>query len=304
MMNDYDKRLNATYGGDNDYFLLENGNILEVINGDMSWDELKSFDDFHGIADDFQDMLHQIQKQQTNDEIYNKISRRAIDHYINANEGKFIVENADIPGAANVWNLYDKATGDCLFNDNVYTTDEDSYYDVMAAYFAQEVAQTSISKEVWGYSKYYDDFKELLEYCSDNNIDISDLLEYRELHSHIDRDSHAIAFADLIHAEIAGCEPSKIIDGAVHQLQSYLDGEVYRINEYTIDGEEVDSCGGFLGDDIQTNGIEDNFGKTVEKLGSYEDIEACLEDNQEKLGIEIEPEKPLQDRISRRGDER
>lgn len=299
MMNDYDKRLYATYGGDNDYFLLENGNILEVASDELSWYAFKTWDDSHGIADDFRDLYERLDK-----DTYETISHRAIDNFIKENEGKFEVKNAEIPGAPNVWELYDKETGDCLFSDNVYTDEHEAYRDVMASYFANEVAQTSESRAALRYSYDNKDIKELLEHCKEKEIDISDVLEYREVESRITQDVTAIAFADKHYAEIAGVEPSKIINGAAIELQAYLDNEIYRATEYTIDGEEVDSCGGFIGDNIEMNGIEDSFDTVVEKLGKYENLEACLEDNQEKLGIEIEPVKPLQDRISRRGDER
>ena len=298
-MTNYDKRLNATYGGDNNYFLLENGNILEVVNDDLRWDHFKTWDDSHGIADDFNDLYESMSEA-----AYDEISKRAIDNFIKENDGKLELRNSEIPGDPNNWGLYDKATDECVFKDDLFTNEDDAYRDAMAAYFANVVAQTSESRAALGYSYSNCDLKELLEYCKEKEIDISDMLEYREVHSRIDRNSSAIAFADTSYAAIAGVEPSKIIDGAAIELQAYLDQEVYRANEYTIDGEEVDSCSGFIGDDIEMNGIEDNFGKAIEKLGSYENLEACLEDNQEKLGIEIEPVKPLQDRLSRRGDER
>lgn len=302
MLDKYNKMLDATYGGDNDYFLLENGNILEVTNDDLSWEDFKNFDDTHGIADDFDDLFDHIDKEQYED-VYEVISKRAIDNFLKENEGKFYVKNVTYPfGDVNVWELYEKETDKCLVSENISTDEESAYRDIMAVYFAQEVATTSESRCALGYYNGHSEFKLLLQYCEEKEIDISDVLAYREIHSNIDRNSSAIAFADLIHAENAGyVKPSELLDGAVNELQAYLDGEVYRATEYTIDGEEVDSCGGFIGDDIENNGIDGNFGKAVEKLGSYENLEACLEDHQEKLGIEIEPVKPLQNRIKRSG---
>lgn len=295
MMNDYDKRLEATYGGDNDYFLLKNGNILEVESDEWSWSSFKTFDDGRGIADDFDDLYDQMDDD-TYCLVYEPISERALDHFIKENEGKFQAVNAEIPGAPNVWRLYDKETGACLVSDDIYTDEQDALRDVMSVYFAQEVAKTSVSRSALGYYDGHSELKQLLNYCKEKNIDISDVLEYREVESCITQGVSAIAFVHSCHGE-----PSELIDGVARELQAYLDNEIYRATEYTIDGEEVDNCNCIVGDNVEMNGIEDFFDTVVEKLGKYDSLEACLEDNQEKLGIEIEPVKPLQDRIKRSG---
>ena len=48
------------------------------------------------------------------------------------------------------------------------------------------------------------------------------------------------------------------LDGGIKTLDQYLQGDVYR---FTLedDGEEIDSCGGFYGDDWKMNGMADHI---------------------------------------------
>lgn len=298
-MADYENTINAYYGGDNDYFLLEDGNVLEVINDDMAWDHFKGLDEFRGIASSFNDLREQLN---TDSDAYSIICNRAIDQYIKENEGKYNIENAGIPGASNIWNVYDKETGDCLFNDYVYTNDEDAHRDVMAAFFAQEVAQTSLSREVWGYVRDYGDLEELLDYCDNHGVDISDVVAYSVVESSVERDYEAIAFVTKEMADGAGGKMEQMLSAAVKELQSFLDGDIYRVAEYDRQGNEVDYCGGFIGDNIDENGIGDIWG-IKDNLGQYANLEDCYRDHADELGIEVEDEKPLNERIHQK-DER
>ena len=51
------------------------------------------------------------------------------------------------------------------------------------------------------------------------------------------------------------------VKGEVETLDQYIRGEIYYFNIETEDGETEDSCGGFYGSDIQTNGVLDNIGE-------------------------------------------
>ena len=88
-----------------------------------------------------------------------------------------------------------------------------------------------------------------------------------------------------------------VLRGEIKDLDTWAQGEVYGYTEYNKMGEEIDACWGFYGDNPNENGISDSTGHIVEDLGEYLDIEECLEDNAERLGIEIDPLPSLSDRI-------
>ena len=67
-------------------------------------------------------------------------------------------------------------------------------------------------------------------------------------------------------------EAKKILEGEVETYNQYLTGDVYGFILEKPDGEHIDSCWGFYGDNIETNGILDNIGQ------SYQDLVNSLED--------------------------
>lgn len=88
-----------------------------------------------------------------------------------------------------------------------------------------------------------------------------------------------------------------ILEEEVEDLSQYYRGEVYCFTEYDRHGEVIDACGGFFSDDVANNFTSDFSNEIVEELGEYDSIEECLENNQEKLGITIDPITPLSERI-------
>jgi hypothetical protein len=52
----------------------------------------------------------------------------------------------------------------------------------------------------------------------------------------------------------------KCLEQEVETYDQYLTGDVYGFVVYDEDGQEVDSCWGFFGDDIKENGIMDYVG--------------------------------------------
>lgn len=91
-----------------------------------------------------------------------------------------------------------------------------------------------------------------------------------------------------------------VLEGEIKDLDTYLNGDVYGFVEYDEKGVEVDSCWGFYGDDFEQNGLFDYSGKPVEELGNvydYSSIEECIEDNQEKLGVVVDPLPSFDERV-------
>ena len=55
-------------------------------------------------------------------------------------------------------------------------------------------------------------------------------------------------------------QADRILEDEIKTLNQYLCGGVYYFTIENEDGETEDSCGGFYGDDIQTNGVLDHIG--------------------------------------------
>lgn len=190
--------------------------------------------------------------------------------------------------------VYNKETGE-LENGYPYNMEvEDVIYDMMK----WEITDSNC----------FFNLAEMLEYCENNNIDISDVVLYEEIHSSVDRYSFAVIYLteeffqdwygiDDV-SEIPMSEKQELFKDYVKLGKDYLDGEEYAYTTYSLNGEELDSVCGFYGDDTKLNGIEENTGEFIECLGAYDSIEECFEANQEKLGIFIEPLPSLMDRIS------
>lgn len=148
------------------------------------------------------------------------------------------------------------------------------------------------------------DFDEI----SYNGIDISDALSFRELHSTICQNSYAVVCMSNANMEdffgvdsidkITPEQKEKAIQGYADIMQADLDGEQYCYTLYNKQGEEIDSCTGFYGNDTGMNGIEKYTGELVESLGMYDTIEDCFEANQEKLGIELPPLPSLEEKMT------
>lgn len=89
----------------------------------------------------------------------------------------------------------------------------------------------------------------------------------------------------------------------IKMLDAWLQGEIYGCTEYSVRGEEDDTCWGFYGDDPDRNGMDDMpGGRFTEKLGRYGSIEECIEQNAKKLGIVITPLPAFSERVYQTAD--
>lgn len=132
-------------------------------------------------------------------------------------------------------------------------------------------------------------FDAALDYCQNNNIDISDVFLYREIEADkaIDPDSYAIVFATdenvrdyyMIDKDKKVTDQDKIefIEIVFDMMKSYLDGKEYNVNLYDMNGKELYSGSGFIGDETEINGMEDYVGEFVESLGEYNSVEECID---------------------------
>ena len=65
----------------------------------------------------------------------------------------------------------------------------------------------------------------------------------------------------------------KCLEAEVSVYDDYLTGNVYGFIVEDEDGEEIDSCFGFFGYDVYTNGMADHLGDELTKLAADADIE-------------------------------
>lgn len=56
----------------------------------------------------------------------------------------------------------------------------------------------------------------------------------------------------------------KVVRGEVETLNQYIAGEVYGFRVFNEEGEEEDSCWGFFGSDVKTNGMLEHVGELAE----------------------------------------
>ncbi len=90
----------------------------------------------------------------------------------------------------------------------------------------------------------------------------------------------------------------RVFKGDCETYDAWQRGSCYGFNLYEKTGEFIDSCWGFIGNEISECGITDYVGEIAEDLGSCGSIEECFEKNQEKLGITLAPIPSLSERIS------
>lgn len=271
------------------YFLNKNNEIVDV---HKYYADMNPFEDLNvGFAwgenfKDAKDTMH----NQIDDKTFDAIKDKIADFI----ESKYDIQ-VDLDDSHD-WAVeaYDKETGELEYA-NAYNMEiEDVVYEMMR----MEVTDNN------GFFQ----FGEMLEFCEKNDIDVSDIVLYEEISSHVDRYSFAILYLTEEYfqdwygiddvCEIPMDEKQELLKGYIELAQAYLDGEEYAFTTYSLEGEEIDSCVGFYGDDTKTNGIEDHVGEFTECLGSYDSIEECFEVNQEKLGIVIDPLPSLSERIS------
>lgn len=152
---------------------------------------------------------------------------------------------------------------------------------------------------------YYDPFcgldgkfspKEMFEFCENNNIDLSNIVLTQEMN--IDRGSMCVVFIEAksfkeqtdIELAVASAEQkSQLMNETLDIAQKWNNGEVYQWFLYDRDGDIIDSCSGFYGEDSIKNcvenfdGVSGNDIRPVKDLGTHDDIAKCLYANRNEL---------------------
>ena len=274
------------------YFLNKNNEIVEVERYDSG---INPFGDPLDIS--YAGLAWGENFKEAKDTMHDKVGREVFSPILNkiaeSMESKYDIQ-VDLDDT-HEWAVeaYNKETGELEYAD-VYNMDKD---DVIYEIMRQELTDSN------GFFQ----LGEMLEYCENNNVDVSDVIMYEAISSHVDRDSCAYVFITeeniqdyfgIDISEIPTEDKAALLKNYIELGQAYLDGEEYAFTTYSLKGEEIDDCVGFFGDDTKTNGIEDTAGEFTECLGAYDSIEECFEANQEKLGIVIDPLPSLSERIS------
>ena len=268
------------------YFLNEHNQVVEI--SEVTTDANPFENTFANFAwgENFKDA-----KLQMGDWIYTDTFNAISDKISNFMENKYNIKTGlDATLKAEV---YDKETGEFIFGTNKNLDKDEVIYKLMKSEFADEHGALQ--------------FGEMLEYCENNNIDVSDIILYEEVSSNWHKNQCGIVFIqenDLKEFfeveninEIYPPEILTMLEAYVELGEAYINGIEYGYVTYELTGEEVDDWNGFFGRDTKTNGIEDYTGELTECLGFYNSINECFEKNQEKFGIVVEPIPSLMDRI-------
>lgn len=80
---------------------------------------------------------------------------------------------------------------------------------------------------------------------------------------------------------------------ACETFEAYYDGQTYEIEEYDIKGESDEAVYFAYGDKDVIESLPDGS----KSVGLYKDIYSCIEDNQEELGITVDPLPSFESRI-------
>jgi hypothetical protein len=150
---------------------------------------------------------------------------------------------------------------------------------------------------------YYDPFcgddgmfdpKEMFNFLENNDIDISDTVLIQELNFEIN--SMAVVFVEPDDfKEFTDIELSKasqrdkdwLMNDTVQALSTWNDGQVYRWDLYDKDGDIIDGCGGYYGENEINEAVKDFKDgydiEAVKDLGKHDDIANCLYANRKEL---------------------
>ncbi len=270
-----DKIIENGYGWKNNYFLLEKGTILEVVLDSYPWDAICDFSPYYNAAEDWYDVSAMVDY-----DIYEKILERLVENFKTKNKNNYLISIDNSQGRS-FYNLHRKYPRACLFSGRVLTDCRDLEYDVIKAYFQYTILDLSL---MMNHFEGYERIDKYLTYCKENNIDVSDIIAYKEF-SVPKRKSPIIVFTTFDMAKKAKQPINDVLNEGVITFTKILDGDVFTAYEYNLEGRELRNHGPFFDNDISTNGIEKKFGISKERLGMYEDIFDCLDENIEKLGL-------------------
>ena len=116
--------------------------------------------------------------------------------------------------------------------------------------------------------------------------------------SSVDRYSSVFVYETQEHIDRLGV-PEELrqegFDRAVKQFEAAMDGQVYYIDSTSLDN--VDDSTECIGRAFGDRDVFECIPEGSVSLGLYNSLEECLEDNQERLGIELDPLPSLSDRI-------
>lgn len=285
-----EKEIEAFYGICNAYFLLENGNILEVVSN-YDYDKFKGFTKYCGICNGLGCTVDDLGVK-----VWNDIVDRAVKHFTNAVKDNITINYHLMKHKPHPMSCVPQMFSNCfiirekdkqdecviLENDIIYKNEEQAFPDVVKLYFDRKVVRIN-PEFIFGTDKIrYYNFAAMLKYCSDNNIDISDLIQIKTVKTCIDRRDVIIYVSKKMlthkHPDL-----KVLLDEAVETYIAYAESKKLTVNVYDKTGTLIKTETGFIGDYIDEAGIEDRFGISVLKLGSYKKIDELLDDNKNKI---------------------
>ena len=136
--------------------------------------------------------------------------------------------------------------------------------------------------------------KEMIEFCKNNDINISDIALVATVN--LDRSNVAVVFIEAnSFNEYSGIElkdatqeqKDNVLKESVDMLNTWNDNEVYQWTLYDKHGDEIESGGGYYGEDMIKDAVEtfaDGYDVSpVKDLGTHKDIANCLYANKNTL---------------------
>lgn len=150
---------------------------------------------------------------------------------------------------------------------------------------------------------YYDPFcgddgkfspKEMLEFCENNDIDITDIVLIQEMN--VDRSTMAVVFIeaddfkehmDIELSKASQRDKDELMNETIQALDTWNNGQVYRWDLYDRDGDILEGGGGYYGETMINDAVKDFKDgydiEAVKDLGKHEDIANCLYANRKEL---------------------
>ena len=282
-LNPRDTEIESYFGICNTYFLLEDEKILEVVSN-YNWRDFVLLEKYCGICKYFGRSTTMIKA-----DIWNEISKRVINYFTKTVENNITIEYCfkslkSVPkGKGFVYeprNTFiirtnnNESNAVILHNSTTYKNKEKAYFDVIKLYFEDVVMPINLDNVVNGDVRTRL-AKNVLDYCFEHIIDISDLIQYTNIRTCIDK-SDVLIFVSKNMLDKQHPDLNVLFNDVVELYQKYSESKKLTVNVYDRFGELLATETGFIGEYIDEAGIEKKFGIAKEKLGLYKNVHECI----------------------------
>lgn len=159
--------------------------------------------------------------------------------------------------------------------------DEEIFYES----FMESILYTISEEDSDQYVSPFENFEEMVHYGAPNINNQLFIDEVRETYC----ETYTIcADLEMIRKEFGDISKESIkkaklaFKDTLQDFEDLVEGRVFYYKEYDLKGNEIDGCGGFIGD-YAIDDIEANIGTFVKELGNFVNIDECLEAINEQI---------------------